>query len=150
MRNLTRDPGVVDNVFYGKENHGILTVWLGIDFGGSYQSFGGLALSEEVAPDYVSELCKTFEVERIEDIKGKKCVALRCFDEWNSIIEGLETESGARFINFQWRKKHFPETKSPLEERREHLQRRIALGQRQISEELKELSNLDASYHELI
>lgn len=105
------------DLFY--EDHGILTCFVTIDFGGSCQGFGGYCLDAHdketngrkgsaAGMDWIVRLLKLFEVERLEDIEGKSVYALYDNDNFNATICGLETPKfdGARkFIIKEWQKK---------------------------------------------
>jgi len=113
----TREPGTIGDTFYGKEDHGILTVTVHIHFGpnsSSVQGFGGLGFKDRAqADDFIADLCTIFCVKALEDLKGKRIV-LRCFRELNEPIEALQAPSGQVFALTTWRKKHYPEALDPL------------------------------------
>ena len=46
-----RELGKVQSVRLEIEDHGILTLGVGIDFGGTFQSFGGYTLDAKPGPD---------------------------------------------------------------------------------------------------
>jgi hypothetical protein len=57
------------------EDHGILTYWIGLDYGGSGQGFGGFALDggnpkKFVSCRWIRELLETVGVNRWEDLVG--------------------------------------------------------------------------------
>lgn len=118
-----RELGKVENVDLTLEDHGILTLQIGIDFGGTFQSFGGYCLDtynkkEErreghaCGTDYILRVLQTFDVNKLEDIKGKPVYALR--DERGVKIVGLETpefDGGKKFLIEDWRMKWFPSVK---------------------------------------
>jgi hypothetical protein len=143
-----REPGTIESVFSGEEDHGIPTVSVRIDFdGGSTQSFGGLCLDGKTKPDFERSLCAVFGVRRLVDLEGQRCVALRYFDAWGETIEGLEAPDGRRFVLTEWRRRHWPKmVKSPLEERRESLERSIESHLRRVREMEEELRRIDAEY----
>jgi hypothetical protein len=87
--NDTREKGKIIDVFRGKEDHGILTINIGVEFeGGSHQGFGNLCLdSEEMADDLVADLCAVFNVKKLKDLVGKKCYALRCSITWTQTLK---------------------------------------------------------------
>lgn len=88
--------GEVTYVNYGEEDHGILTCQLGIQTKSFHQGFGGLALTQTTGPMFKRALCELFGVAEVEQIKGRKCIALWSFGTWNEPIEGLEVD-GRRF-----------------------------------------------------
>lgn len=125
-----------------------LTCDLHLDFGGSQQSFGGLSLDATVGPDYVRSICELFAVERLDDVIGKPCIALRCFTEWNTPIEGLEVPDGRRFILTAWRRKHFPQTEDPLTAKTGRIRQEIVFLERRLREETNALRTVTSNYHE--
>lgn len=115
---MKQEPGTIISVMYGPEDHGILTCLVTVDFDGAgAQGFGGLSLGEQ-GDRYVAEICRTFGVAKLDDLIGKRCVALYCFPNLQARIEGLEAESGARFTHEEWRRKQYPEATllDPLDE----------------------------------
>lgn len=147
MRNGYRDLGKVGCPFYGKEDHGILTCSLPIDFvEGSSQSFGNLCLDEQSGPAFVSSLCDLFGVKELTKIQGKQCYALRCWNKWSTDIEGLEVE-GKRFLITEFRRRFWPEdTKTPLDNAKESALREIEWAKRRIQEAQTELEHLSDDY----
>lgn len=156
-----REPGVIAAVFYGKEDHGILTCSIRIDFNGSTQSFGNLCLTEELGPDFVRAVCVSFGVkvptglvllstlrECLGRLIGERCYALRCFDDYNTPIEGLENQYGDAFLLTTWRRQHFPDTKSPFETRKAELRQRIESAKQQIARAKVTLAKLPSEYYD--
>lgn len=78
---------VIDHVSLGIDDHKILTMWLGFDYGGLNQMFGGYAL--QLPPDFTHYERKGFAghfiyrvlqiagVEKYEDLVGKT-VRVKC------------------------------------------------------------------------
>jgi hypothetical protein len=144
-----RRKGTVDSVFYGVEDHGILTMYVGIKFDvGGYQSFGGVCLNETLGPDFKRSVCDAFGVRDMELLKGKRCHALYAFGEHNEPILGLEGPTGKRFIINTWRRKHFPDTNSVLEQKAESQLREIRFLERRLFEERNRLAKLEENYTE--
>jgi hypothetical protein len=144
-----REPGVIKDTFYGKEDHGITTVCVTIDLdAGSTQGFGNLCLDKKLAEDYIEHLCAAFGVSKLRDLKGKHCYALRCFTGWNSDIEGIEAPSGKRFIHTTWRRKHYPNIMTPLEEKCQELESNIMYATRTIKDCHERLKTLARDYKE--
>ena len=136
-RDGIREEAVVHKVFYGKEDHGILTCCLYLSFGqgGSGQGFGNLVLDAETGPDFKRALSEFFE-KPFDSITGSKCFALRSWGHFQDYIVGLESLNGKRFTLYAWRKKHWPEkTQTVLEERRESIRREIEWLERRLREE---------------
>jgi hypothetical protein len=155
-----REPCTVESVGYSTEDHGILTCWLRLSCG---QSFGGLCLNPlargqggEVllGPDFAASVCSLFDVEftgpeeSLTLLVGKRCFALRCFEEWNSPIEGIEAESGARFTLTAWRRKFFPATADVLTEKTTRLREEIAEHGRRAEQLRDSLGSLESRYHD--
>ena len=150
MSSEKREEATVDNVFYGKEDHGILTCTVGLllgPTGGAYQAFGGLSLTPETGADFKAELCAFFG-RSFDALKGAKCYTLRSFSGWNEPIEGLELENGKRFVLTAWRRKHWPATESRLDARKKSIQGEIEWLTRRIREETAKLAELEADYTE--
>jgi len=88
---LLEELGKVKSIMFGYEDHGILTLFLHLDFGGSGQGFGGMILSRsEVLPDHrykqrgtlagtdlVCRLLDLFGVQDLYQIKNRYIIALR-------------------------------------------------------------------------
>ncbi len=109
---------VITDVFYGLEDHGILTcsIKLKFDEGGSSQSFGGVNLSAGGSgQDFLYSICRLFRVQDLESIIGKRCYALYCFGNYNELIEGIEVCGGERFTLTSFMKKYNPTIQNPLE-----------------------------------
>ena len=152
-----RDPGIIESVRLGKEDHGILTCWVFIRFKGSSQGFGGLCLQGkhpivkdaevDYSDSYVKDLCATFDVANLDDLVGRNCVALRCYAENNEPIEGLlDPVSKKRFTHTTWRKKHNPEVLDPCAERKRFLASSIEHWKRRVREEETRLELVRINY----
>ena len=137
------EQGKIASAIYGKEDHGILTCIVHIDFEGSTQGFGCLALDDKTGPDFVRSLCEVFGVDRLTDLRGKQCRVFRFFGGWNAQIDAIESESGAVFDLWTWRRKFDPSVKSPIEERREVLERQLAGLRRQVEETERAIEDLE-------
>jgi hypothetical protein len=142
----------ITEVFNGTEDHGIHVIWITVD-GDGVQGFGGICFDDgesELEKDFIKSVCGVFGVKKLDDLVGKECYALRCFEEMHTPIEALEAPSGKRFVLTAWRKKHFPETKDPLTGKRESIEGNISFLQRRVAEEKTRLAHLDNKYHEWI
>ena len=147
MRDGCREAGKISYVKDEPEYHDIPTVSVGIDFGSSFQSFGGLALDAGSLKWFLDELCEIFDVQRKEQLIGKKCYALRNFGIWNDAIEGIEAPSGKRFTITGFRKRHYPEfAKSPLEHKREELESTIRWATRRAEEAKEQLKTVASGF----
>lgn len=145
-----REEGKIESVFSGTEDHGILTVQLMIEFPGAGQGFGGLALDERTKGDFIACLCAAFGVSGLEHLKGQECFALRCFEDWGSPIEGLESKkTGRRFVLTEWRRRHWgPDViKDPLEQAIASIKGQIASHRRRLIECHEELERVRGRYH---
>lgn len=71
MSEYDTDNGVIESVMLGLEDHGIPTCNLGIDFGGTFQAFGGYDLRHKsYGIDFLMEILKVLGVSKWEDLKG--------------------------------------------------------------------------------
>jgi hypothetical protein len=95
----------------------IATIWVQVvyDEGGS-QGFGGIALTENaVLESYTGDLLRTFGVQHLDGLAGRRCWILRRRDRPAADIEGLEAEDGSQFTITDWQRKHGFPTR-PLED----------------------------------
>lgn len=83
----------------GYEDHGIMTIYLTLDYGGTMQGFGGYALdvySEEdkerlpskALGEWVMNLLDIVGVNKYEDLKGKY-IRVELEEGWNGKILGI-------------------------------------------------------------
>ena len=112
-----RQLGKVRKVDLFREDHGLLTLYVHLEFAGSGQGFGGYCLDtfdkargrrvgSAMGLDFVMRLLALFDVDRLDDITGRYVYALRR-DGWNSPIIGLELpepDGGARFMVADWQR----------------------------------------------
>lgn len=72
----------ITGTMLGIEDHGILTCWLYLDYGGSGQGFGGIALDEydstlgrrvgwKYGMEFIVQILKIVDVSKWEDLSGK-------------------------------------------------------------------------------
>lgn len=121
---MKNELGKITNVDLCIEDHGILTLMVSFDFGGTCQGFGGYALDTSPAKpkgprigsgagtDFILRLLRLFGVNRLEEIVGRSAYAIRETDGWNSPIIGIETpkfDGGEKFLVADWRAAWFPE-----------------------------------------
>jgi hypothetical protein len=147
-RDGTHEEAVIDKVFYGTEDHGILTCCLYLRFGtgGSGQGFGNLVLDAKTGLDFKQSLSEFFG-KPFDAIVGSKCFALRCWGDLQDHIVGLELPNGKRFTLYAWCKKHWPDkTLTPLEARRESTRKEIAWLKRRLVEERERLEKVAEGY----
>lgn len=120
----------VEKTMLGFEDHGIMTCFLHLSFGGSGQGAGGYALDEprrdasdkflgrygtSYGMEWVIRAIKACGVDTWEQIKGRTVLALReGEDRFNGKLVGLKplpTERGETFIFADLAAEHFPEEK---------------------------------------
>lgn len=144
MTRTHRLEGEVTYVNVGPEDHGIPTVQLGIQTTQFHQGFGGLALNATTLPLFVQKLCALFGVDDVQQIKGRKCVALWSFGEWNEPIEGLEVD-GRRFTITGFRREAHPELDTDkLAAKKRKLQQAVEHHQRTLQEAWDRLARFSA------
>lgn len=102
----------IRSTMLGYEDHGILTAWLDLDFGGSGQGAGGYGLDEydkELDRRVAHAACGAFiagvlsacGVQSWEKVAGRTVFALKDGNGWNGKVVGLAplpTEKGEPFI----------------------------------------------------
>lgn len=123
---MTKILGKVRAVRLEIEDHGILTCMVMIDReDGGTQGFGGFSLDAydktlkrrvgtAAGMDWILRLLQTFGVRSLEAIVGQPIYAIYLNDEFNSVIEGLETPgfNGKRqFLISDWRAQWSASTK---------------------------------------
>ena len=124
--NDKKELGKITKVFFGKEDHDILSFMIHFDFGGSGQGFGGYCLDTfdkdkkkrvgcAAGTDLILRLLDLFNVKTLDEIIGKNAYVIRGGEStgWNSPIIGIETppfEGGKRFMIEDWKQDWFPNT----------------------------------------
>ena len=118
-----KELGKVTSVNLGTQDHGVLTLWLNIDYGGSGQDFGGFVLDDKsdeehgervghaCGTDFILRLLRLFGVSSLEEIVGKPVYAIRDKEGLGGTIIGLETpkfDGGRKFLVKDWKNKWFP------------------------------------------
>lgn len=103
----------VDYTMLGYEDHGILTAYVGLDFGGLHQGAGGYSFDEWDAAlnrrvvrsgfglAFVAAVINAAGVTKWEDVKGRTLFALTEGEGFGQKIVGLAplpTEMGERFL----------------------------------------------------
>lgn len=126
------------------------TVWVNLDFGGSGQSFGGLALkSAESRQSFIGELCAVFGVSTLDQLVGKQCYALRSFSDWGAKIEGLESvDTGNRFTVTGYRLSRGYDAPNPLDEALKGVLSDVLRAQKVLKEAEARVAGLKADYVE--
>lgn len=130
------------------EDHGILTVTIGLKLDHFYQKFGGLVLEPHTADDFVRQLCITFGVRGIDELVGEECYALYSFGRYHEPAEGLESvKTGRRFLLNTWCRMHYPkQTEDRLVHAQKRVKNEIAFLERRIEEEKDKLAALPGLY----
>lgn len=146
-------PGKIRGVnHYFEDRIGQMSSYIYIDYDdGGTQGFGGIALGPKdgkFEKAWVRELCLHFEVSKLEELVGLKCHVLRCWDEWNTTIDGIEAPNGSRFTIRGFLKrnlKDYQET-SAFADKAESIQREISFLERRIAEERTRMRNMRKKY----
>jgi len=96
----------IESTILGYEDHGILTCYLMLDYGGTQQGFGGYGLDGPppedkkghrsgertphiVAGFWIQKILNIVGVEKWEDLKGKYIRVAKEDDNWNAAISGI-------------------------------------------------------------
>ncbi len=113
----------VDDVFFGYEDHGILTMSVALDYNGSsHQSFGGYCLDSfdkdldrrigtAAGMDYIIQIMKVFGARSLDEIKGKMCFAIKDEEGYFGKVIGLKQipqDGDRKFLIKDWQEKWFP------------------------------------------
>jgi hypothetical protein len=148
MENRKRRAATIKSVSYGLEDHGILTCYIALEYkDGGYQSFGGLELrAEDSGPDFYNSICSLFGVSEIELAVGSKCFALSSFGKLNERIEGLENESGNRFLLTIFAQRYETDVLSPLDREKQRYYNQISFAKERIADAMNNLATLDSEY----
>lgn len=118
MVTMAKELARVESVFLGIEDHGIFTMVLHLDFGGSHIGFGGFFLGHRpegedrargtaAGADFICAMLDLFGVDDIKKLVGRTCFVLheKSIVSATDII-GLELpafDGGKRFITDEWR-----------------------------------------------
>lgn len=119
---MKKELGKVEKADLFIEDHGCLTFFIYLDFGGSSQGFGGLTLDEwskkddrrigtAAGLDLILRLLSLFSVDRLSEIKGRSVFAVREKSEGFGPIIGLELpqfDGGASLLVEDWRSYWYP------------------------------------------
>ena len=63
--------GEIVDTFLGVEDHGILTSYVFVQFGGSHQGYGGYGLDNRYCAAWIKGVCRAVGVDNWKDLKGK-------------------------------------------------------------------------------
>lgn len=102
----------IKTTMLGYEDHGILTVWLDLDYGDSGQGAGGYGLDEydkerkervghKAAGEFIAGVLRACGVQSWEKVAGRTVYALCDTDGWGGKVVGLRplpTEPGKEFL----------------------------------------------------
>lgn len=86
----------IESTHLGYEDHGILTFFLYLTYGGSSQGAGGYVLGEPYTTGYIKGILKACGVSSWEKLPGRTIYAYADFGKVYA-IENLETEPGEKF-----------------------------------------------------
>lgn len=114
---MFRESALIESTDLHIEDHGILTLFVTLNFGGAMQGFGGVMLSVHdekkrrhvgtaAGMDFVLRVLQLFGVCRLSEIVGRECIALR--EHAMGTIIGLENvESGKQLLVSSWSREWF-------------------------------------------
>lgn len=119
-----RELGKIVKVDLHIEDHGMLTLDVAFDFGGSAQVLGGIALDtfskvdgrrigSAAGLDFVVQLLGLFKANRLSEIVGRTAYALRDSDRNHAPIQGIEIpafDGGGVFRVDEWSERWFPKS----------------------------------------
>jgi len=77
LSHCTAHPGKVIDIFYGTEDHGILTCNVTCEGAWGGQGFGTLVLDERTGPEFKHGVMDSFGVANFGDLIGKPCILYR-------------------------------------------------------------------------
>lgn len=117
----TQELAKVTNVYFGKEDHGILTLNITLDYGGACQGFGGYSLDEydkqkekrvgtAAGMDFVLRVLDCFGVSNLDQIVGKTVYAIRDSSGYSAKIIGLRQppfDGKGEFLVSDWKAQWF-------------------------------------------
>lgn len=130
-------------VDWGKEDHGINTFWFYMEWDSGGQGFGGIVLDAALEADLKSEFWHIFGT---WEPVGREVELIKYSEtghDFGKPIEGF-IYNGHRFELNEWRKKHFPDTKSLLEQEIERAERQVGWDQRDLLASIEKLATLKA------
>ncbi len=89
---------VITNATISSDDHGMLTAWLTLDYGGTGQGFGGYSLYlpkgclhhdlKSVAGHFIWRCLEVADVTEWSKLKGKT-IRVKTEDDWNGLIVGI-------------------------------------------------------------
>jgi len=96
------------------EDHGILTIGIGLDYGGVHQTYGGYGLdsydkktNERIGTRYGTEcilrLIRAFGTTTLEEITGRYCYAHFASSTYNELVEAIETLEPDGSVRFSFK-----------------------------------------------
>ena len=96
-QDLNREIAKIERTHLGFEDHGILTGFLHVSYGGATQGVGGYGIAT-VAGQYLERTLKACGVQAWEDLRGRTIYVLTNSNRRVVGIENLPTEPGERFL----------------------------------------------------
>lgn len=143
------EPGVINSI--NTEDRGTFRItWYTIQLGDtySYQGFSGICLKPENEKKFAKSMCKTFGVKNVEELKGKKCIVLRCFPDHGEKIEGLmSVDTGAVISITKWAQDNLDlKTPDRLEQERETRLNEIRYAENRLQRARMSLAEMEEKY----
>jgi hypothetical protein len=127
------------------EDHGCRTCSVLIEFRGFHQSFGNICFNErEEEESFVRDLLKTFVVNDIKELIGKRCVVFWVLGSLNDPIDAIGPSEDNIFSVYEWKKRRWPETNHPLVEEIKRLERENERMYRRVTENLQKIKEFKA------
>lgn len=101
-KNYELELGTVSSTHLGIEDHGLFTVSIMFDFGGSSQGLGHRMMGQdaEATGPFLKELLPIFKATTWEELKGKKVFVIRDGSKYTSTIAGLVDVDQSKYIVF--------------------------------------------------
>ena len=110
LSHCSKHIGTVREMFYGKEDHSILTCFVHCESPGWGQSFGGLILDERTGPAFIQEILAIFGVSDSEALRSQPCTLYR--SAFTGRADALEGPCGIFAID-DFRRRMWPEIEVP-------------------------------------
>lgn len=97
---MTTSNARIDSTFLGREDHGIFTAFLYLDYGGGGQGFGGYVLKDKYAYVFVSRVLETVGASSWENLPGKHVRV--CVEQGKALGIGHIIEDKWYFPEREW------------------------------------------------
>lgn len=146
MSNNTREEATITRAYLGRHpasERGCTVVDLMCEGDGWGQGFCVITGEQHLASARQTIL-NTFQIIDEKELVGKKCFVLRNLPYGS--IEGLEAESGKRFLRSAWARSINPQIKTAIEQKRESLEASIRSHLDTAHRLQQELNNLSSNF----